>query len=156
MSASDLHNRILEDGAHGALLNWREMREQIHDEFERATTQEDRVILLNLFKVVMDTAEITVAEDDREMFRKTRQQDYNSLLIRECLIGENVSVEFMDAVTKREVLAERMPHDAELRKLAVKGMAEPHLTIMELHELAVAKTRPSPPKTGWRRLFSKG
>lgn len=53
MSARDLLQR-LQNQPLGTALDWRALREEIHDEFERATSGEDRAILLAIFQTVMD------------------------------------------------------------------------------------------------------
>jgi hypothetical protein len=133
MSANDLLQR-LKTMPSSAPLEWTKIREEIHDEHERAETMEERVILLEIFKAVMDQVERAgLTTDDLTTFRAARLKDYRLLIVRECMIGENVSTETLDAVTQREVAADRMAPDDELRQLAVKGMAAPHLSPAELN-----------------------
>lgn len=56
MSASELLQR-LEAHPLDAPLDWRKIREEIHEEHERATTLEERVTLLAIHKAVMDEVE---------------------------------------------------------------------------------------------------
>jgi len=125
-----------------ALANWRAVREKIHDEFDRAASDEHRAALLAMFKRTMDLVESAVAGEDREGFRQARQRDYNLLIVKECRIGENVCVDTADAVTRREVAAGRMSADHELRTMAVGGMAAPHFTRAELLEQQRQKNLP--------------
>lgn len=132
MSASDLLQR-LQAAPPGAALDWRKIREEIHDEHERATTTEERVILLGIFKAVMDLIERSdLDHEDLEKFREARLTDYRLLIVKEALIGENVCTETLDTVTQREISAGRMSPDDSLRETAVVGMAAPHLSRVEL------------------------
>ena len=73
-------------------------------------------------------------------------------------MGTNVCVETLDAVTRREVEADRMAPDDELRVAAVNGMAAPHYSRAELEALAVQNSNASSlprPTTGWRRLLAR-
>src|SRR5260370_16261848 len=121
MNASEILAQLQADAAAGRSLDFRTVREQIHDASERTHDSSERVILLQVFHAVMDLAERSgnVAHEDLQLFRDTRAKDYRLLLMREVLIGENVSVELLNAVTQREVQAGRMAEKDELRQLAV-------------------------------------
>lgn len=56
-------------------------------------------------------------------FRQARAQDYNLLLVREATANGNVVPQLLDAVTQREVAADRMAEDDEQRILADQGVA---------------------------------
>jgi hypothetical protein len=151
MSASELLER-LKAMPLGAPLAFKKIRDEIHEEHERATTTEERVTLLKIFTVVMDQVERGgLSPDDLEQLRASRLADYRLLLTRESLIGKNVSPDILYEVTEREVLAGRMAPDDDLRQLAVEGKAAPHLSPAELS--AMAKNRHSS-VSGWRRALN--
>jgi hypothetical protein len=141
----------------GSSLNWREMRGEIHDEHERSTTPDERANLLSVYVALMDLVENTdVSPDQLDQFRDTRRKDYNLLVVRECLVGEDVCTETLYEVTTREVEAGRMASDHELRVAAVNGMTAPHITRAELLAAEAKKRSQSPQKpSGWRNLMSK-
>jgi len=137
----------------GENINWRQLREEIYDEHERATTSEEREHSLAVFTALMDLVDRTdIARENLNQFRETRHKDYNLLIVRESLVGENVCTETLNAVTRREVAAGRMHSDHELRIAAINGMAAPHHTRAELEAIAAGK---SEPLHGWRRLLYK-
>jgi hypothetical protein len=141
----------------GINLNWRELREEIHNEHERSETSEQREQLLAMFVALMDLVERTdIAAENLDQFRQTRQKDYNLLIVRECLVGENVCTETLDAVTQREVAAGRMDPQHELRVMAINGMAAPHHSRAELQRIASGgHTAPAEAQSSWRKLWSK-
>jgi hypothetical protein len=132
------------------------VRNKIHDEFDAATSSEQRGVLLALFKATFDITESHLAKNSPEKlaeFQKARAQDYSLFLVKECTVGldspggGNVSVEMMKAATDREVAAGRMTEDHTLRKLAVEGCAAPHLThaqLIEKHAELKAASAPMP------------
>lgn len=153
MSVNDLLQRLQAQPA-GAPIDWQKIREEIHDEHDRATTTEERVALLGIFTAVMDLVERGgLSHEAMEKFRAARLADYRLLIVKECLVGENVCTETLDAVTQREVVAGRMAPDDELRKNAVLAMAAPHLSRAEL--IAMETRRGSEnTSTGWfKKLF---
>lgn len=145
----------------GAPLDWRKIREEIHNEHERATTTNQRVTLLGIYQTVMDTVERSggIAREDLGDFKDARLKDYRLLIVREALVGENVCAETLNAITEREVAAGRMaPYDT-LRRTATLGMAAPHLSRAELIALDAEQrsyiaTPPAPPKSGWRSALA--
>lgn len=157
MNATDILNRLQADAAAGKQLDFRAVREQIHDAAEQTVDSSERVILLQVFHAVMDLVERSenIAPEDMELFRDTRAKDYRLLLMREVLIGQNVSVELLHAVTQREVQAGRMVEDDELRQLAVKGLAEPYLSVQELLKIEQDRLDAEAKPTGWRRWFGR-
>jgi hypothetical protein len=139
MSAAELVQRIRSLEL-GSPLPWTKIREEIHDEYKQASTA-DREILLATYKAVMDSVERHIGPADLETFRTTRRQDYNLLLVSECIVGEgDVSPEMLEAVTRREVAAGRMAADDELRTLG---------------RIGGKFLAPKKPAGGWRRLFSR-
>mgnify|MGYP001296022732 CR=1 FL=1 len=158
MSASDLLSRLQADASSGKALDFRAVREEIHNLSERTSDVGERVILLQVFHAVMDMVERSgnVATEHLDAFRTTRAQDYRLLLMREVLIGENASAELVNAVTQREVQSGRMREDDELRQVAVKAISEPYLTVQQLLAIEQERIASSTKATGWRRWFSKG
>ena len=134
------------------LTNWQEIIEEINVEFDRVKTEDSRIALLATFKAVMDIAETTVAPEQLSIFRDARQKHYNSFIVQEALVGQNVCIETLYAVTGREVNAGRMAPDHELRKAAEMGMAAPHLSRAEL--MATASTLEVKPTSIWQRLLT--
>ena len=151
-STRDLINSLKRDAEVNGTVDWRHARDEIHSRFDSYASQEERVLLLEVFKAIMDAMERTLTdEDDFAKFRETRRQDYNLLLIKECLVGEDVSVEALAHVTKREVEAGRMPADDEMRSLAITQLGQPHLTQRQLIE---KWTKKKPGALGWRNWFN--
>ena len=125
MTVADFLQRLQADTAvDGAPLNWSRIRDEIHAEHDRATTTHDRETLLGVHKTIMDHVEQHTRPKDLEAFKKFRREDYNLLLIKEGMIGndtDNLSAHVMAAITNREVAAGRMSPDDELHKIAVAG-----------------------------------
>ena len=155
MNAATILNDLQADAAAGKKINFRAVREQIHDAAEQTIDSSERVILLQVFHSVMNLIERdgSIAPEDMELFRTTRAQDYRLLLMREVLIGQNVSVELLNAVTHREVLAGRIVEEDELRQLAVKSLAETYLTVQELLKIEQKRLDAETNLLGWRRWF---
>jgi hypothetical protein len=143
MSASDLLER-LRSMPIGAPMEFTKIRDEIHEEYERATTTEERVTLLKIFTAGL-------SPDDLEQLRAARLQDYRLLLVRESLIGENVSPDILYEVTEREIAAGRMAPDDDLRQTAVEGKAALHPPPADL--LPMAEDRRSS-VSGWRRALN--
>lgn len=124
----------------GDSLDWRKIREEIHDEHDRATTTAERVTLLEIFQAVMNQVERSgLSPEDLESFKDARKKDYNLLIVKETRVGENVCTETLYAVTEREVAVGRMAPDHPLRAAAVEAMAAPHLSREELVAIAQGK-----------------
>src|SRR5260221_1018087 len=115
MPTSDLLRRLQENPP-GSPLDWRKVREEIHDEHERAVTSDERATLLQIFGLVMDLVERQAAlnAEDLKQFRNAREADYRLLIVKEALVGENVCTETLDVITPREDAAGRMTADHEL------------------------------------------
>ncbi len=72
----------------------------------------------------MDHVEQHIQPEDLEEFKNFRREDYNLLLIKEAMIGNDTDIldtHVMAAITSREVAAGRMSPDNELHKIAVAG-----------------------------------
>lgn len=106
-----------------APLDWSRMSKEIHAEHDRVITTLDRETLLGVHKTVMDHVEQQIRPENLEEFRKFRSQDYNQLLIKEAMIGNDdiLDTHVMAVITNREVAAGRMRPDDELHKLAAAG-----------------------------------
>lgn len=124
MSTSSLVE-LLKNHPTDAALDWRQIREDIHTEHETASTEE-RVILLGLFAALMDLVERNVqANEELQKFREIRSQDYNLLIVKEAMVGDNVCAQTLHTITGREIDAGRMQSDHELRRTAVQAISEP-------------------------------
>jgi hypothetical protein len=130
-------------------LDWKRIREEVHDEHERATTTAERVALLSIHKALLDKVErdTDFAPEDLETFKTTRRQDYNLLLIQEAIIGRDVADTNIDpqklaVITEREVKAGRMTANDDLHKLAVAGAA-----------ILTPFPKPQRSRYGWLRLW---
>jgi hypothetical protein len=125
MSAAQLLERFKAMASSGAVIDWREMREEILDEHELAPNVADRVLCLKLHFALMDMVERNGIEPENlEKFKKTRSQDYALMLVKEAMIGQtddNVDPMKMLPITTREVRDGRMSPDDELHTLAVAG-----------------------------------
>jgi hypothetical protein len=119
-------------------------RAKVQRAFDGATTIEQRGRVLAMFKAVTDQADRhTAAYPDRAQvladFRQAVAQDYKIFIVQEStvgldtpVVGGDVSIEMLMAVTNREIAAGRMTEDHSLRKIAVEGAAAPHLSHAEL------------------------
>ena len=157
MNASELLDRMQSDTEAGKELDFRAVRDEIHAASELTTDPHERVVLLKLFHLVLDAAERSgnVAPENLDTFRQIRAKDYRLLLMREVLIGENVSTKLLNAVTQREVQAGRMSEQDELRLFAVKALAEPYLSVQDLLRIEQQRLATVVKPRGWRRWFSK-
>ena len=124
------------------MLNWKEINAEICNEWDQTFGDKSdsnwpllsvkRVDLLALFKSVMDIAESAIDPEDLEVMRDAREGQYKTFIFQEAMVGENVCVETLYAVTEREIRAGRMNSDHALRKIATDGVAVPHMTRAEL------------------------
>ena len=117
MIKNELIGEVPENPAE-ALAHWRPIRERIHDQFDRASSEEQRVALLALYCSVMNQAEQAIGPDDLEKFREIRGHGYSLLIVKDCLVAEHVSAEKANAVMRREIAAGRMAPDHILRNSA--------------------------------------
>ncbi len=131
MSTIDLLNR-LQSAAAGPHFDWNAARAEIVAMY-RTAPERDRSALLEAYSAVMNAVERSggLSAEDTEMFRTSRREEYNLMLVGECVRSDgNISPEALMIVTEREVAAGRMADDDELRQLAVGGLAafapEPH------------------------------
>jgi hypothetical protein len=149
--------RLLNDiGA--PMLNWKEINAEICNEWDQTFGDQSdlnwpllsvkRVHLLALFKSVMDIAEKSVSAEDSELIRNAREQQYKTFVVQEAMVGENVCVETLYAVTSREIIAGRMDESNSLRQLAIDGTSAPHLTRAEL----IAQIQPKAPLSFMQKI----
>ena len=147
---TELFQLLNEIGA--PMLNWKEINTEICNEWNQTFTgdQSDsnwpllsvkRVELLALFKSVMDIAELAIDPKDLEVLRDAREGQYKTFILQEDMVGENVCVETLYAVTERENRAGRMYQDQALRQIATDGIAVPHMTRAEF----LAQIKPQKP-----------
>lgn len=117
-------------------INFREMRQEILREHEKAPNEADRVVCLKMHAALMNLMERVAVEPENLLkFRETRSQDYALMLVREAMIGQtdsNVDPFKLLPITTREVRDGRMSPDDELHKLAVGG-------VRQLNEVSEAK-----------------
>ena len=137
MIKNDLIDSVPESPAE-ALANWRQMRITIHDAFEKATSGEQRAGLLALHHSIMNLAETAIDPRDLENFREIRGHSYSLLIVKECLVGDEVCAKTAAAVTRREVDSGRMAANHSLRKLEQMAAFAAHLKRTRLLALQFA------------------
>jgi hypothetical protein len=121
-------------------------RERIEQEFKAAVTSDQRSKVLAIRHATLDQVEQHVAARPNQAevlknFREARAHEYKSFIYQECIVGldtpvvgGDVSVDMLMAVTNREIAAGRMTEDHTIRQAAVKYAAEPHMSHAELVE----------------------
>ena len=127
-----------------ALANWRSVRERIHDRFDGAGSEQQRVALLTLYCSTMNMAEKAIGAADQEKFREIRGHGYSLLIVKECLVGGSLSAGKARAVLARETASGRMAPDHVLtnpRELA--RLAAEYLRTQQLVQQHAAE------KGGW-------
>ena len=77
--------------------------------------------------------------DLTKRIEEARSRIYSAFIISECLIGEHVSTDKLDGITKREIAANRMSNDHSLRHFADMSTAFPQLTEKELLDITENK-----------------
>jgi hypothetical protein len=137
VSAQELVNRLREQSAEGKPYDWVEVRKEIHEESEKATSPQDHDLLRALHFAVMSHVESTpdaVKPDHWETSKTARHQDFNLLIARECVVQPDghVSVDDLYRVTRQEIAAGRMDPNDKLAKDAEGAYAAPHLTRVQL------------------------
>ena len=131
------------------LANWMEILDEITNDFERSTTTNSRVALLQLLKTIDNIAETTIPPNELKAFRESRHKCYKTFLVQESLVGENICVDTLASVTQREIVAGRLSPDDSLCKIVKNYMAEPDLSKDELIGRSVTQ-----PVSGWRRALT--
>ena len=105
-------------------VDWRGLREEIHDEVDKPITDEEHHTLLALFTALMDLVERNVvahSPDKLADFKNTRLEDYRLLMVKRATVDGNVIPEKLHRITAREVAEGRMAPDDTLHTLAVAG-----------------------------------
>ncbi len=126
MIENELIGQVPENTAE-AVANWRELRVRIHDAFEQARTPQQRAALLALSQCIMNMAEKGIGERDLESFREIRGHSYSMLIVKECLVNEQVCAKTAAAVIRRETNAGRMAANHGLRDLRQMQAFAAHL-----------------------------
>lgn len=119
------------------------IRQRVEQEFFAAKTSDERGQVLAIFRAMTDRLERHLArggyEKELASLREANAYEYKSLLYQESLVGletpvvgADISVERLMAVTNREIAAGRMTEEHSLRKIAVQCAAAPHLSHAEL------------------------
>ena len=148
MSAEELLK--LTEKISSAVTDTQAIRGKIFEEFDAATTSDQRVALLVMLKATMDTAESWIAKNGTEKelaeFREARAQDYDKLLVKESTVNGTlkgtVVPHVLMAVTNREIAAGRITPADSIRQVAVNLAASiPQPSHVELLEQAEAKKR---------------
>jgi hypothetical protein len=121
-----------------------DLRDKIVEEFGAAVTDGQRSVLLAMLTAVLDQVERHLASQGDKAkaladFRAARAYEYKSLIYQECtvgldtpVVGGDISLDMLMAVTNREIAAGRMTEDHSARKLAAEGVAAPHPSHAEL------------------------
>jgi hypothetical protein len=151
----DFHASIPEDPTE-VLANWKEIRQRIDDQFNEASTWDEWAGLHTLRDSVLRLVKPTIHPADQAKFQEAGEKIYDLLILQECMVGDHVCTETLDAVTRREIDAGRMNASHKLRQLAETGMLAPHLTHVQLLQAEVEKQGyvfESPPK-GFRRILN--
>ena len=125
-----------------AVASWRQIRVRIHDEFEQTHSAERRAALLALNHSIMNMAEKAIEPKDLENFREIRGHSYSLLIVKECLVGDEVSANTAGTVIHRETAAGRMAPNHSLRSM--KEMAAFAAQLKHTRLLA-QKLAPRPP-----------
>jgi hypothetical protein len=85
-----------------------------------------------------------------------RLQEYHLFLLREVVIGENVCMELLQEVVRREVAAGRMLPRDELYDLALVGSNGSHYSHADLEAIAAPEAGEAKPALkGWRGLLHR-
>lgn len=130
--------------------DWQGCREDIHREFDKSTTFEQRGVLLAIFDAMMNIVEKNlISPQELEAFRKARDADYCLFLVKESRQGDNVNSELLEKATKREIDAGRMLPDHQLRQLALAAFTVGIGTTSQLKQLEEWQAR----GPWWKRLF---
>ncbi len=103
------------------MLNWTDTRNRIHALHEKSESFEERGKLLEIYAMIMESVQRLKLVEDVELFRRTRNQDYNLFLIRESTTGEKIDPKKLLAVCQRGIAAGRMASNSDMLKLAEYG-----------------------------------
>lgn len=143
MIKSELIDEVPDSPAE-ALANWRQIRVKIHDAFEQATSAQQRSALLALNHSIMNMVDKAMDPKDLESFREIRGHSYSLLVVKECLVGDEVCAQVADVVVRREIAAGRMAPNHGLRDLAQMSAFAAHLKRTRLLARQIAPKPPGP------------
>jgi hypothetical protein len=143
MINNDLIGQVPENTAE-ALANWRQLRVRIHDAFEQAGSPAQRAALLALNQSIMNMAEKGIDLKDLESFREIRGHSYSLLIVKECLVNEQVCAKTAAAVIRREMAAGRMAANHMLRSMKEMAAFATHLQRTQLLAQQLAPRPPGP------------
>jgi hypothetical protein len=127
MSTSEILERMLTAGYHGALREWNKFRNEIVKNFKRVSTTSERVALLRAYKALMDAVEQApgLASKDIAEINEARLSEYRSMLVAEGAWPDGfLDPRKMEEITRREIEAGRMSPDDVLRKDTVRALSE--------------------------------
>ncbi|MBS0389459.1 MAG: hypothetical protein JSR15_13355, partial [Proteobacteria bacterium] len=125
-----IHNELIgqvPENTVEAVAHWRACRVAIHDAFEQARSPEQRAALLALHRTIMSMAEKGIEQKELESFREIRGHSYSMLVVKECLVGDEVCAKTADAVIRRELASGRMAPNHGLRDLKQMQAFAAHL-----------------------------
>ncbi|MFK7816994.1 MAG: hypothetical protein AB8B92_11730 [Gammaproteobacteria bacterium] len=115
------------------LTSWQRVRQEIINRHAKASAVDEYITLLSLHKMLMDTVEQQLSDDEGiEKVQEVRNQDYNKFITRECTIGGSICIDTLYELTQRELEAGRMGPTHSLINLAVDAIAEPHYSREQL------------------------
>lgn len=155
MTAIEILDKIEAGYADGKPLDFRVIRELVHTSYDQAVDNKEREALLETYWITMRFVEKTLPPESRVSFKEVCDQDYLLLLLKEVLIGVNVSTELMYTVTQREVKAGRMAEDSTIRLAAIHAMDLPYYSVKELLKIEQDRLDAETGPKGWRQLFGK-
>jgi hypothetical protein len=143
MIDNDLIGQVPDNTAE-AVANWRQIRVRIHDAFEQSRTPQQRAALLALYQSIMNMAEKGIEPKDLESFREIRGHSYSLLIVKECLVNEQVCPKTAGAVIRREMAAGRMAANHMLRNMKEMATFAAHLQRTQLLAQQLAPRPPGP------------
>jgi hypothetical protein len=122
MSVSRL-TQELEDVRADEPFDWIAFSARVNEEFDAATTSEERSELLDARAVAIELVirQLQLHGEHLEKFTDACEMEYKRLIVRETLVDGVVSYEVMLHVTDREIAAGRMSEDYALRAIAVES-----------------------------------
>jgi hypothetical protein len=121
----ELYDSVPDDPAL-ILLRWREIRSKICVAIDRTEAEDERVALLQFYTATMDIVEDAAATLQPQILpdiRQIRLKDYDCFIIKECVDGQRLHAERLEAVSRREIAAGRMKPEAELLKRAQAALS---------------------------------
>jgi hypothetical protein len=129
MSVSKL-TQELEDMPGHEPLDWIAFSARVNEEFETATTSEERSDLLAARAIAMEfvVRQLELRGEHLEKFTDACELEYKRLIVQETLVDGVVSYKALLHVTDREIAAGRMSDDYALRAIAIEECREAGLS----------------------------